>query len=399
MKKDLYSVLIFIIIFLLVFAYVFFSEHRQEYLLSLFLAFIITSFLSGFIPDPETEKFRKEFADFEYMESGFIEGYYRNHRVKFGRDNDFWGTGDEPSYTKLEVELEGPAEFDMYICPESFTEKVIKFSGQPDIEVGDPQFDDLFIIHGTSESAIQSFLDQSIQWKIRSAASYGFKRLRLHKNEIKYDMGEIGDKEIFKLILDVMVDLAEKIEEEHSTEVAKEFDEEIASYLTPKKPKISQKIVICPECGAENKGDDFFCRDCNHPLRPYVEPSISYEESYMEPKLAETKIYKLWARIISVLFGLFHSIALISYLDLGARLLESGYVFIAYGDLLVGLLGLFLILIGLIPNIICPMLSIDTTTKFRVAVLCLIILPFLIGMIEPEAPDWYYTTELVALTV
>jgi hypothetical protein len=158
-----------------------------------------------------------------------------------------------------------------------------------------------------------------------------------------------------------------------------------------------KKVNICPMCGAENEPSDLVCSVCDYNLVNF-DVRESYPESHPESRPVETKTYGLWVRVISILFGILYTSFLISFLNVGNRLLEANYSLIAYTDILIGLIGLFLILIGVIPNIISRILRIDTTTKFRAIVLILIIIPFIILMIEPEPPEWYYM-ELIALMI
>jgi hypothetical protein len=198
-----------------------------------FLMFIGLSFLIYSLVDYILfgKRSTKDFYDIMGLDE-YGEGDYRNYHVRFGEASDEHPGRSETynDYTQLVVTLENPVEIEIEIYPETITRKVKKeLIRQPEIKIGHSIFDKRFIIQGSSESDIKSILDSPIYNEILSVDRIGFKRIRLEKNKIIYDADTILDDKLqLKSILDVVSDIAEMVDgKEFSTEIAKEFDEQL----------------------------------------------------------------------------------------------------------------------------------------------------------------------------
>ena len=76
------------------------------------------------------------------------------------------GSKNSPPHTHLKCKINPMREFDINIGPEHVFLKIGKRLGMQDIQIGTPEFDESFLIRGSDEMAVRSFLAPEIQESI-----------------------------------------------------------------------------------------------------------------------------------------------------------------------------------------------------------------------------------------
>jgi hypothetical protein len=188
-----------------------------------------------------------------------LDGDYRDHPVRI---QYIPGGEDSTPQTNFEVKCQNLAKIDMEISGRGIKSKLMGKLGRKYIEIGVPEFDKRFVIRGNPENDVKFILDDSTQHKIRTLKHFSY--LKLHLNQIKVNFeGIITRERLLKSFLDVIVDIAEKVEgTEHSTYIAREFSEKFDTIQTHN----LEKTKFCPECGTENPEEARFCQECDHEL-------------------------------------------------------------------------------------------------------------------------------------
>jgi hypothetical protein len=271
-----YQLISFLVLFILVSLYFYFIN-KNDLLAALFIGFFvglivsqILSFISQILHDhPEAKEFAEEMG-FNYHDiflgKGSMDGDYRDHPVRIRYYREISGADEEFNpVTNFEVKCQNLAKIDMEISRRGVGSKLMEKLGFKNIKIGVPEFDKHFTIKGHPETYIKFiFLDAAIQQKIHRLRYFSY--LRLHENLIEINVdGTLTRGMSLKRFLDLMVDIAEKVEgKEPSTGRATESDQKQDIYHPSS--EIPEKTKLCPECGAENIANAQFCENCGQEL-------------------------------------------------------------------------------------------------------------------------------------
>ena len=143
-----------------------------------------------------------------------VEGYYRNHSISIyevthsgGADSSSW------TETDYDVKFNNPTVVLMQIKKRSILSLFAQL-----IHTGDLEFDQEFQTKGNRETEINAILDQSTRSRMMRISKFNV--VISEKNPCIAHYSEIGsilhtkeDPERFRAIVDIMVDIVEKIEE------------------------------------------------------------------------------------------------------------------------------------------------------------------------------------------
>lgn len=144
-----------------------------------------------------------------FLRPQFMEGAYRKHHVGL-----YIGSEDGSQYTGYSVQFENPEGISMHIYREGLSSKIgRRLSIQDDIKLNDPEFDRTFVIKGNRPFIIKDLLDAFLRIKILNTRDFNIlideKLLNMaHCREKRV----ITNTERLRSILDLMVDIVEKIE-------------------------------------------------------------------------------------------------------------------------------------------------------------------------------------------
>jgi hypothetical protein len=69
----------------------------------------------------------------------------------------------ENHHFKLDCKFKNKLDFEIQIHPEDYVEKISKLFGMKEIEVGNPKFDNKYIIKGTDHKYVKLLLDKTVQ--------------------------------------------------------------------------------------------------------------------------------------------------------------------------------------------------------------------------------------------
>ena len=229
-----------------------------------FIGFGVVIVIVQIMPSPEAKEFAKEMGlDYHrgVLGKGSMDGDYRDHQVRISYRA---GGEDSNPQTYFEVNCQNSAKIDMDISEKWVGSKLMEKLGRKNMEIGVPEFDKHFTTRGHPETYVKFILDDTIQQKIRYLRHFSY--LRLHQNQIKIKVeGNVTSKRSLKRFLDMMVDIAEKVEgKEPSKDIAREFDEKLDT--THPDSQNLEKTKFCPECGTENQEEASFCKECRQEL-------------------------------------------------------------------------------------------------------------------------------------
>src|SRR5271165_4603234 len=91
----------------------------------------------------------------EIVKSGFWRGKkLQSHVGPWTISLDTWTDGEGPTYTRMRAPFINPEGFRFTIYRKGPFSALGKLLGMQDIEVGDPEFDDAFIIKGNDEGKV-----------------------------------------------------------------------------------------------------------------------------------------------------------------------------------------------------------------------------------------------------
>jgi len=236
---------------------------------------------------PRYEEWKKTANEMGFNETGYgmIIGKYRNHNV----DIDQIGLGDSDSAdlkTRYRVNFENPQMILLYIKKRfsghgsSLSKEYIR-----DIHLDNPQLLQGLVIKGNNENAIKSILDSSICNRIMNIkdslyemevghgkpvhGKHKWLQIEIEPNVARFiDSRSLqetkGNALKFRLILDTIIDIVEKIETYASTIhldalTATEYEKEKKLLQSA-----TSVVVYCSKCGAANPADSKFCPHCGN---------------------------------------------------------------------------------------------------------------------------------------
>ncbi len=146
----------------------------------------------------------------------FLEGEFRGRRFKVYHYTA--GSGDSQTrYAAVRAGVSNPKGLVFQFSREGFFSKIGKTFGMRDIQVGDPVFDEKFVVKSNDPEFIAAALLAEMKekfYKARELKARGV--IKLDKDEIRYnEVGSIGSDETrrrFALIAGLLADLAEAAE-------------------------------------------------------------------------------------------------------------------------------------------------------------------------------------------
>jgi hypothetical protein len=176
---------------------------------------------------------------------------------------DYSSHGDEGTKTHLTITLYD-LRLRLELKPQGIAQRLGKYLGMQDIEIGSAAFDSAFIIQGSSERGIRDFLSPNVQAAIFKIARCGTNgrfdlhlqlgsgSLRITKHEHLSSAAELSNfvRCCFELLVQIQKPLSAGIE----------FVEP-----TLRQPKISLKDTECQVCGDPLLEKVVFCTKCKTP--------------------------------------------------------------------------------------------------------------------------------------
>lgn len=169
------------------------------------------------------------------------------------------GTRGKASYTQVHLSWPDPT-LRLEVYPVRLWDRMGRFMGTRDIQIGSPQFDEDYVIRGSNETDVRAFLSGAVQYQIN------FMRRYLGNDDI-YLLLAGGKLLIKKLSLirdaDMLRGLVQMALELHAqamlTQTAGiEFDEDDSNAQPIESP-------VCQVCGEEIDSDMVVCRRCKTP--------------------------------------------------------------------------------------------------------------------------------------
>ncbi len=134
-----------------------FSEHKE----SLFKQMFVTRTL-GFIPVAKKKDFWKETAvrfNGEFIVKRTIAGDLEKLILKLPREKYIIEFSESDTHPlKITTELEAKRDFEFIVSYEDTLEKLLKFFGKQDIQVGDKDFDSKYLIQGKDINIVKQIL-------------------------------------------------------------------------------------------------------------------------------------------------------------------------------------------------------------------------------------------------
>jgi hypothetical protein len=113
------------------------------------------------------------------------------------------------TYTRIQVNHSGNISGEINIYPETFFSIIGKKLGMQDIQTGNPTFDKVFIVKGSSESQVKSIIDLDVQQKLLDLKV----GIQILPGRVYFrNVGLIKDKTRLLNILNAMMALAERVE-------------------------------------------------------------------------------------------------------------------------------------------------------------------------------------------
>lgn len=186
----------------------------------LFLAFIVV--LGFFIFRRSKNAFKKALRSValetgcSYDEGGClrspkVSGMFRNRNIIVDSYTEHHGGDNDSSttYTRIQVNHNGRLFGEIDIYPETLFSAIGKKLGMQDIQTGNPEFDKAFIVKGGNEGMVRSILDMEVQQKLlklKPAVHVYPDRVYTRRR------GYIKDKKLLTDLVNLMVDVAERVE-------------------------------------------------------------------------------------------------------------------------------------------------------------------------------------------
>ncbi|MCA9123176.1 MAG: hypothetical protein H6822_00210 [Planctomycetaceae bacterium] len=175
---------------------------------------------------------------------------------------DIYSTGGKHKTYYTQFRISWPdSHFRCEVYPEGILSRLAKFIGMADIEIGSPQFDADYVIHGVDAHQLRDFLAIDVQRtidRLRALCgnydiyiSVGGGQLLIKKQGLIRDFDEL---ESFVLL---SVDLFDQASQASA--------EGIQFVEAQPEAKLSLKDAICQICGEAVKLDAVFCRTCKTP--------------------------------------------------------------------------------------------------------------------------------------
>ncbi|MEM6725627.1 MAG: hypothetical protein AAF598_16415 [Bacteroidota bacterium] len=128
------------------------------------------------------------------------------------------GSGkQQKTYSSFRLQTSNPAGYTLKLTKEGFFSKVGKRFGMQDIQVGDAQFDPLYIIKGSDVYFAQSVLNETVREQMTIASNIFKGTLKVQGDMIEYtELGMINSRqrrEVFEQLISIAQALSESIEQ------------------------------------------------------------------------------------------------------------------------------------------------------------------------------------------
>lgn len=182
-----------------------------------------------------------------------------NHRGTWAKVDVYSTGGKNPTYyTQVHFGWPEPG-FRMEVYPEGFFQRMGKFLGMSDVEIGSPQFDREYIITGADRQMLRRRLHPGAQMIINSLRA-------LHGNNAIYisfrnsellikKLGMLQDFASLQRLTDLSMELYDAFAEQQ--------DEGIQFVEEPPSP--SAEAAVCQVCGESITTDLVYCQSCQTP--------------------------------------------------------------------------------------------------------------------------------------
>jgi hypothetical protein len=173
---------------------------------------------------------------------------------------DIYSTGGKhPTYYTQAHFLWPDRQFRCEIYPEDTWQRVKRFFGMEDTEIGSPQFDAAYVLHATDRPGLKSLLNASVQVQIDRLRDF----LGNDNIYVSINQGKLLVKKLSKIStvhgLQEFVQLAVELYDQ--ARLTLEGGIEIIAPVAP--PKATE--VTCQICGEAITSQKVFCRRCKTP--------------------------------------------------------------------------------------------------------------------------------------
>lgn len=188
--------------------------------LGVFSLFVLFFALIIFLATRGRRKFRKTLENLAsnlgcsyrkggWLSSPHVEGEYKGRRILVDTFTQDSGEDNSTTYTRVRVWHKGSLSGDISVYREGLLSKVGKVLGVQDIQLGNPTFDQEFVVKGKNVLEVKSLLDVEAQHRLLELKI----PLTIRPDVVYFDQtGYVNDKERLLGVINLMVWLAEKAE-------------------------------------------------------------------------------------------------------------------------------------------------------------------------------------------
>ena len=175
---------------------------------------------------------------------------------------DIYSTGGKNPTYYTQLHLTWPDQsLRIEVYPERFVSRVGKFFGMADIQIGSPQFDELYLISGNDEAGIRHLLTADVQSKIDRLRSF------LGNDDIYFGISRgqllvkkrslIRDYNMLERFIRLSLELYDAATATNAAGIDFVDNKQEAS--------LSLEEAMCQICGDQITEDAVFCRSCKTP--------------------------------------------------------------------------------------------------------------------------------------